>query len=38
MKNYTPQEIEAALKAAGFSEVEIDHHPTKPWIAVLARK
>ena len=38
MKNYTTQEIEAALKAAGFSEVEIDHHPTKPWIAVLARK
>ena len=38
MKNYTPQEIEAALKAAGFSQVEIDHHPTKPWIAVLARK
>lgn len=38
MKNYTPQEIEAALKAAGFSQVEIDHHPAKPWIAVLARK
>lgn len=38
MKNYTSQEIEAALKAAGFSEVEIDHHPNKPWIAVLARK
>ena len=38
MKNYTPQEIEAALKAAGFSQVEIDHHPNKPWIAVLARK
>ena len=38
MKNYTPQEIEAALKAAGFTQVEIDHHPTKPWIAVLARK
>ena len=38
MKCYTPQEIEAALKAAGFSQVEIDHHPTKPWIAVLARK
>ena len=38
MKNYTPQEIEAALMAAGFSQVEIDHHPTKPWIAVLARK
>jgi len=38
MKNYTAQEIEAALKAAGFSQVEIDHHPNKPWIAVLAKK
>ena len=38
MKNYTPQEIKAALKAAGFSEVKTDHHPRKPWIAVLARK
>ena len=38
MKNYTPQEIEAALKAAGFSRVMTDHHPTKPWIAVLAKK
>ena len=38
MKNYTPQEIEAALKAAGFSQVETDHHPDKPWIAVLAKK
>ena len=38
MKSYTPQEIEAALKAAGFSQVMTDHHPTKPWIAVLARK
>ena len=38
MKNYTPQEIEAALKAAGFSRVETHHHPAKPWVAVLARK
>ena len=38
MKSYTPQEIKAALKAAGFSRVETDHHPAKPWIAVLARK
>ena len=38
MKNYTPQEIEAALKAAGFSREETDHHPAKPWVAVLARK
>ena len=38
MKNYTTREIEAALKAAGFSRVETDHHPAKPWVAVLARK
>ena len=38
MKNYTVEEIGAALKAAGFSEVTSDHHPSKPWITVLARK
>ncbi len=38
MKNYTAEEITAALKAAGFSEVTSDHHPNKPWITVLARK
>ena len=38
MKNHTVEEIEAALKAAGFSEVISDHHPSKPWITVLARK
>ena len=38
MKNYTSEEIEASLRAAGFSEVTSDHHPSKPWITVLARK
>ena len=38
MKNHTVEEIEAALRAAGFSEVMSDHHPSKPWITVLARK
>ena len=38
MKNYTADEIEAALRTAGFSEVTNDHHPSKPWITVLARK
>ncbi len=38
MKNHTAEEIGAALKAAGFSEVTSDHHPSKPWITVLARK
>ncbi|MDD6789663.1 MAG: class I SAM-dependent methyltransferase [Lachnospira sp.] len=35
---YTPEQIEAALKKAGFSEVTKEHHPNKPWITVLARK
>ncbi len=38
MKNHTAEEMEAALKGAGFSQVTSDHHPTKPWITVLARK
>ncbi len=38
MKNHTVVEIEAALRTAGFSEVMSDHHPSKPWITVLARK
>ena len=38
MKCYTAQELEAALRAAGFTDVKSDHHPSKPWIAVLARK
>ena len=38
MKCHTIPEIDAALKAAGFSYVKADHHKTKPWIAVLAKK
>ena len=38
MKNYTAEEIDTALRTAGFSEVVSDHHPSKPWITVLARK
>lgn len=38
MKCYTVDQIEDALRAAGFSEVSIDHHPKKPWITVLAKK
>lgn len=38
MKIYTTEEIETALKAAGFSAVRSDHHPAKPWITVLAKK
>ena len=38
MKNYTVEEIEAALKDAGFSKITSDHHPSKPWITVVAKK
>ena len=38
MKNHTAEEIEAALRAAGFGDVTIDHHPSKSWITVKARK
>ena len=38
MRCYTPNEIEKTLKAAGFSEVTSDHHSSKPWITVVARK
>ena len=38
MKSYTAAEIEEALKNAGFSQVTIDHHPEKPWIAIVAKK
>lgn len=38
MKNHTAEEMEAALKAAGFSAVTSAHHPAKPWITVLAKR
>ena len=38
MKNYTVEDIRAALIVAGFSKVMADHHKKKPWITVLARK
>ena len=38
MKCYTTEQIESALKAAGFSEVRSDHHVSKPWITVVAKK
>ena len=34
----TPEQIEAALRKTGFSEVSCDHHPSKPWITVIAQK
>ena len=38
MKCYTIENIEAALKKAGFTMVKADHHNSKPWITVLAKK
>ncbi len=38
MKCHTVEEIEAALKQAGFGRIKTDHHSNKPWITVLARK
>ena len=38
MTVYTGGQIEQALKAAGFSDIQTDRHPSKPWITVLARK
>ena len=38
MKCYTAEELEAALRKAGFSEVSAEHHDRKPWISVLAKK
>ena len=38
MNLYTAEEIEAALKAAGFETVAVEHHKKNPWIAVVATK
>ena len=38
MKCYTAEEIEKALRSAGFSKVKVAHHKTNPWIIVLAKK
>ena len=32
------EEIEKALREAGFSNVSYDHHFRNPWISVLAKK
>ncbi len=38
MKCYTAQELEAALRAAGFAEVRCDRRPDRPWLTVVAKK
>ena len=38
MNTYTADEIESALKAAGFSSITINHHEKFPWLMLLATK
>ena len=38
MKNHTADELEASLRAAGFSEVTCLRHSSRPWLTVLAKK
>ena len=38
MKCYTVEELTAALTKAGFTSVNSDHYPSKPWITVIATK
>lgn len=38
MKCHTIEEIESALKNAGFGKIRADHHKNKPWITVIAKK
>lgn len=38
MKCHTIEEIETALRTAGFSKVKADHHKNKPWIVVIAKR
>ena len=38
MKCHTAEQLEAALKAAGFTAVTVHHHPSKSWLAVLTIK
>ena len=38
MKCYTVEQISDALKSAGFRGIKTDHHSSKPWITVLAKK
>ncbi len=33
-----PEEISDVLKSVGFASVKTDHHESKPWITVVARK
>ena len=34
MKCHTPEAIRTALESAGFTDIRVEHHEKKPWIAV----
>jgi len=38
MRCYTSEEIQADLMRAGFSKIKAIHHPSKPWIVLVAKK
>ena len=38
MHCYTAEELETMLRTAGFAEVRIFRHESKPWLTVLAKK
>ena len=38
MKTYTEEQLQNALKGAGFSKTQAFRHDSKPWLAVLAEK
>lgn len=38
MHCYTAEELETALRSAGFASVRVERHGSKPWIALLAEK
>ena len=38
MNTYTPEEIESALKKAGFREIHTEHHESHSWIVIIAEK
>ena len=38
MNTYTPEEIEAALKEAGFRKIHTEHHELHSWIVIAAEK
>lgn len=38
MNLYTPEEIESALSAAGFTEIHTEHHPSQSWLVIVSCK